>query len=158
MHVDLKDILGSTLLAKREGAFVQTSTAELDGKYVALYFSASWCPPCKSFTPKLRKAYLLLMESGKPFEIVFVSNDNSKGEFEAYYNEMPWLAVNYEEETMRLALARKFGIAGIPTLVVVGPDGKVLNTNARAAIVKDQEGARFPWDEEDEARFCCSLQ
>lgn len=158
MHVDLRDTLGNAVVAKKEGNLVSVPVSDLQGKYVALYFSAHWCPPCRSFTPKLRKVYLMLLASGKPFEIVYVSNDNSKKEFEAYYNEMPWNAVQYEQEALRLQLARKFGIAGIPTLVIIGPDGKVINNNARAALVKDQEGSKFPWEGEEESRYCCTCQ
>lgn len=32
--------------------------ALVDGaKVVLVYFSAEWCPPCKSFTPKLKDFY-----------------------------------------------------------------------------------------------------
>ncbi len=44
----------------------------LQGKYVGVYFSASWCPPCQRFTPMLIKAYSDSLK-GKNFEIVFVS-------------------------------------------------------------------------------------
>jgi thiol-disulfide isomerase/thioredoxin len=44
----------------------------LKGKYVGVYFSASWCPPCQRFTPKLVEAYTDSLK-GKNLEIVFVS-------------------------------------------------------------------------------------
>ena len=44
----------------------------LDGKIVALYFSASWCGPCQQFTPLLKTFYTAIKRLGKPFEIVFV--------------------------------------------------------------------------------------
>merc|ERR1712023_590324 len=53
----------------------KVSTAEaLAGKTVGIYFSAHWCPPCRSFTPMLAKAYTSHLKS-KNFEIVFVSSD-----------------------------------------------------------------------------------
>lgn len=36
----------------------------LDGKVLAVYFSASWCAPCKQFTPVLKKVYNKLKEEG----------------------------------------------------------------------------------------------
>jgi nucleoredoxin len=42
---------------------------------IGLYFSASWCGPCKAFTPKLAACYKALKERGAPFEIVFISSD-----------------------------------------------------------------------------------
>ena len=54
----------------------------LNGKVVGVYFSAHWCPPCRSFTPELANCYKLLSgEQGKNFEIVFVSSDNDEAGF-----------------------------------------------------------------------------
>lgn len=41
-------------------------TAEaLEGKVLAVYFSASWCAPCKQFTPILKSVYNKLQADGE---------------------------------------------------------------------------------------------
>ena len=37
----------------------------------------------------------------KPWEIVFVSSDNSPEEFREYFSSMPWLAVDYDRDSER---------------------------------------------------------
>eukprot|EP00911_Craspedida_sp_UC1_P001012 UC1_evm2s758 len=117
----------------------------LAGKYLALYFSAHWCGPCRSFTPQLIKTYNALTAAGKPFEIVFVSSDRDSDSFEEYYGTMPWLALPYDNRDGKSALSDHFEVEGIPTLVVLDPSGKVVNAGARSAVGADPEGAEFPW-------------
>jgi nucleoredoxin len=45
------------------------SISDLNDKYLMLYFSAHWCPPCKQFTPKLSQAYTALKEHRDNFEV-----------------------------------------------------------------------------------------
>lgn len=47
--------------------------SDLDDKFLMLYFSAHWCPPCKAFTPKLSKAYTALKEARSDFEVSHLS-------------------------------------------------------------------------------------
>ena len=77
-NVRMENLFGPKLTSQ-EGE-VDTVTA-LKDKVVGLYFSAHWCPPCRSFTPELAKTYKLLTEQGKNFEIVFVSSDNDDSGF-----------------------------------------------------------------------------
>ncbi len=50
-----------------------------DTDYVAFYYSASWCPPCRKTTPPLVEEYqrMLSME-GMPAEIVLVGDQSQQ--------------------------------------------------------------------------------
>ncbi|CAN0477989.1 unnamed protein product, partial [Ectocarpus sp. 8 AP-2014] len=48
-------------------------TAEaLEGKVLAVYFSASWCAPCKQFTPILKSVYSKLQKDGEKTSVTKV--------------------------------------------------------------------------------------
>ncbi|GLD59080.1 nucleoredoxin isoform X1, partial [Lates japonicus] len=87
-----------------------TDSSSLEGHYVGVYFSAHWCPPCRSLTRVLVESYRTVKESGHKFEIVFVSADRSEESFKQYFSEMPWLAVPYSDEARRSRLNRLYGI------------------------------------------------
>nr|XP_032823739.1 nucleoredoxin isoform X2 [Petromyzon marinus] len=105
----------------------------------------SQCPPCKSFTPMLLEVYRRVRESGKKFEIIFVSSDRSDESFAQYFGEMPWLSVPYADTARRLNLSKLYGIQGIPALVMLDVDRSVITPAARVAIMDDREGRLFPW-------------
>ncbi|MFP6892619.1 MAG: thioredoxin-like domain-containing protein, partial [Opitutales bacterium] len=67
----------------------------LSGKYVGLYFSASWCPPCRTFTPRLVEFHKANKDK---FEVLLVSADNSEKAQANYMKKymMPWLAVKHQ--------------------------------------------------------------
>ena len=101
-----KKLLGGTLVGK-DGTDIGIEVIYGEGKTVGIYFSAHWCPPCRVFTPKLAEFYKKL-HTEKNFEIVFVSSDKSKDEFDKYYEEMPWLALPFSDrdrKVSRLAIA-----------------------------------------------------
>lgn len=79
----LDALLGDELLSKAKGP--AKSTLELmEGKeLVGLYFSASWCPPCKAFSPILADFYKAIATRGR-LEIVYISSDKTVDEFEGY--------------------------------------------------------------------------
>eukprot|EP01018_Ginkgo_biloba_P027560 Gb_39281 [translate_table: standard] len=131
-------------LVKHGGGNVQVS--ELVGKTVALYFSAHWCPPCRGFTPNLIQVYNELKERGEAFEIVFISSDKDQNAFEEYFASMPWLALPYGDK-LKKDLNKFFRVEGIPTLIVIGPDGKTVTTDARSLV--SRHGAKaYPFTTE----------
>ena len=84
-------------LRTRAGETVSAEDA-LFGKVVALYFSASWSPPCRIFTPQLASIYKEFQERKTPFEVVYVPCDNKAEEMEMYMQEQhgDWLALPFD--------------------------------------------------------------
>lgn len=138
----MEELLGPVLLQKDNE--ISTKDALRD-KVVCLYFSAHWCPPCRGFTPDLAKFYTHMKSQEKNIEIVFISSDNDEAGFKEYFADMPWLALPYSERDRKGSLSSKFKVGGIPTLVVIGEDGKVITKNGRSEVDNDPEGAKFPW-------------
>jgi len=134
-------LLGETLV---DGSGVETPTSSLDGKHVLIYFSAHWCPPCRGFTPSLAK-FVAANKDKANFEAVFVSSDRDEDAFKEYLGTMGFRALPFADRSRKSTLSSKFKVQGIPTLVVVGPDGETITTKGREAVSKDPTAENFPW-------------
>ena len=53
------EILKGQQLLKKSGAVVDADQALAGKKIICFYFSAQWCPPCKTFTPVLAEFYMV---------------------------------------------------------------------------------------------------
>jgi nucleoredoxin len=135
-------LLGSKLLSK-DGE-VSTETALQGKKCIALYFSAHWCPPCRGFTPQFAEWYKTDLQA-KGLEVVFVSSDRDEAAFKEYYGEQPWLAVPFSDRDIKAALDKKYKVQGIPSVVILGPDGELFTKDGREAIGNDPTGLEMPW-------------
>ncbi|XP_026986349.1 nucleoredoxin isoform X2 [Orcinus orca] len=102
-----REVIAGPLL-RNNGQSLESSS--LEGSHVGVYFSAHWCPPCRSLTRVLVESYRKIKEAGQKFEIIFVSADRSEDSFKQYFSEMPWLAVPYTDEARRSRLNRLYGI------------------------------------------------
>jgi len=141
-------LLGNRFLSK-DGEVTRDS---FSGKYVALYFSAHWCPPCRGFTPKLVETYNELKAKGENgLEVIFLSSDRDEASFKEYFDEMPWLALPFELRGEKAELSDRFGVSGIPSLVILDSELNIVNDDARSSIASDRTaagkhtGAKFPW-------------
>jgi len=121
--------------------------ASIAGKTLGLYFSAHWCPPCRGFTPQLAAWYKKMKpELGDKFEIIFCSGDRDEAGMKSYYKEQceaggDWLCLPY---AVKDNLDPLFKVNGIPTFIIVSPEGKVINQNGRS-LVPDGEAKDFPF-------------
>jgi nucleoredoxin len=121
--------LAGKLVRLEGGTLKAYDAAQLAGvKYYGLYYSASWCGPCRQFTPQFIQYYRQLKQQYPEFEVVFVSADRSAGDMRSYMRDdaMPWLALKYDDAQQESELRRYCG-PGIPCLVLVDPQGRVLS-------------------------------
>lgn len=143
---NLGTLLGTSLVDNKgqEHGTVERLTHN-DKDIVLLYFSASWCGPCRQFTPMLIDFYGKHSTS-KKFEVVFVSSDQDESSFDAYFKKMPWLAIPFDNEEVRDSLSTKYKIRGIPALIAVdAKSGALVTDSAREELMRDKEAQRFPW-------------
>lgn len=122
------------------------SPSRLEGKKIGLYFSAEWCPPCRTFTPRLVEAYNELTADGKPFEVIFVSHDRTEEAMLKYMQgyDMDWLAIAFDA-AKRDALKQQHGIRGIPSLIIVNDKGEVLSRDGRNEVTAHGAAAFDKW-------------
>jgi nucleoredoxin len=129
----LERALAGKLVKLENGALRPFDGARLAGvKFYAIYFSAGWCAPCRAFTPGFVDAYKKIRELYPEFEVVLVNEDHSAAEMLAYMRDdhMAWPALRWEESKSTHEITRLAG-AGIPCLVLVDENGKVLSDSFR---------------------------
>ena len=118
--------------------------AAVHTKLYLLYFSASWCGPCRAFTPVLKDAYAASANSasGPTFDVIFVSSDRSQEEYDKYRATMPWKALPFAQTETRDFLKTNLQIPSIPRVVVLDSTRAAPCSTARATR---QAGARRGW-------------
>jgi len=138
----MEQLVGPTL--QNQQGTVSTSSALAGADCIGLYFSAHWCPPCRGFTPQLASIYSNLKRAGKNFEVIFISSDREEGSFNEYFQTMPWLAMPYGAlPDYQGALSQKYGVRGIPCLILLDRQGNLLDQDGRSAVVDDPSGASW---------------
>eukprot|EP00747_Dinoflagellata_sp_TGD_P161713 gnl/TRDRNA2_/TRDRNA2_178484_c0_seq1.p1 gnl/TRDRNA2_/TRDRNA2_178484_c0~~gnl/TRDRNA2_/TRDRNA2_178484_c0_seq1.p1 ORF type:complete len:329 (+),score=74.47 gnl/TRDRNA2_/TRDRNA2_178484_c0_seq1:120-1106(+) len=159
VHADVhwsEELFGEFLVTKLGK---RTTKEIVSGKQVVLvYFSAHWCPPCRGFTPVLANAYKSY--KGGDVEVIFVSSDRDQGSFDEYFGEMPWVALPFVDQQRKNQISQKFGVQGIPMLVVLsGETGQVISENGRGEVQKttDLGKSLAIWSGKKKNPECCTI-
>lgn len=127
----LANSLKEKLVVSHNGVIGPADGSEFERKkLIALYFSAHWCAPCRKFTPQLVDYYNRVEPQHPEFEIVFVSYDRSRFNWETYLRDaaMPWPAIDYDQLDSVAGL-KKIAGDGIPSLVLLDDTGHLLATS-----------------------------
>jgi cytochrome c biogenesis protein CcmG, thiol:disulfide interchange protein DsbE len=110
--------------------------SDYKGKAVYLDFWASWCGPCKQSFPWMNEMHTKYAEQG--FAVVGVNVDAKQADATSFLAQTPAkFDVVFDSKGMS---PRAYGIKGMPSSVLIGPDGKVL---ALHAGFKDEERAEL---------------
>ena len=99
--------------------------SQLKGKTVVLDFWASWCPDCRKDAPEVVRMYKEYHPKG--IEFVGISMDTN---VEAWQKAIVQYGIEYPQVSelkkfKETDIAKAYGVNWIPSMVVIGPDGKV---------------------------------
>lgn len=136
-------------LLTASGREVNTVAALQGKKIIAVYFSASWCGPCRGFTPHLVNFHKKVKRK-KNIEIVFASSDRREEDMFNYMKKysMPWLAVPFNDPAVK-NLRKEARTAGIPQLTIFDENGKILSRNGRWDVMMLGADAVDAWTSAD---------
>lgn len=108
----------------KTGKSVELSSLLKPGKMTLIDFWASWCGPCRSAIPKVKK---MAIDYASKLSVISCSVDEKKDAWLKAEKEeaMPWPQLFLPLSKLEKA-AVAYNISAIPRLVLIGADGKVL--------------------------------
>ncbi len=110
----------------KTGKEVSLSALRQGKKFVLIDFWASWCNPCRKEIPNLKRLYA--QYSGKGFEIVSISIDQKKADWEKALKEEGLTWPNFLDET---GVAALYKVKFVPTMYLITADGVMVGENLR---------------------------
>ncbi|MBQ9230026.1 MAG: redoxin domain-containing protein [Prevotella sp.] len=117
--------------------------SQLKGKTVVLDFWASWCPDCRKDAPEVVRMYQEYAPQGVEFVGVSMDTDVAAWRKGCEQFGITYTQVSELKKFKETDIAKAYGVKWIPSMVVIGKDGKVvLSTVLTYKVDKYLKGAR----------------
>ena len=142
-----KGVLGKQLKGltyrEKDGKFVKMD-GKWNARYFILYYSASWCGPCRASLPRNLEVYRDKIAPRKDLEVVLCSMDHALEGAQkwAVSNKMPWPVFLFgylDNLSKESPLFRKNYPGPIPSLVLVDANGNKIASGSMDGLVRKVE-------------------
>lgn len=113
----------------------QIDISRYKGKVVLVDFWATWCGPCISELPHVKKAYSKYHDEG--FEIIGISLDKNRAALEKFIekNDIPWPQY-FDGKGWKNEISTRFDIHSIPSTFLLDGEGTIRYANLRGSALE----------------------
>lgn len=113
-----------------------------EGKYVVLNFWATWCPPCRKEMPSLSELQTQL--GSDQFEVITIATmRNSPRKISEFFESIAVDNLPQYMDRDRGAMARSMGVLGLPTTLIISPQGQEIARLTGDAHWSDENALAF---------------
>lgn len=112
-------------VANPGAAYDGTTLSSLRGRYVVLDFWASWCPDCRKDIKEVRQMNARFGSDSLVFVGVSFDKDEAAWRKCVSDSAMTWMQHRELKPWKETQISRDYNIKWIPTLYLIGPDGRV---------------------------------
>jgi peroxiredoxin len=114
----LKDLHGNTFQLSKQ-----------TGNPVLLFFGATWCPSCRTEIPAYKNVYETYSKKGLVVTYINIMEPAAKVARFVKANALPYKILLDEDGSV----AESFGIVGVPTLILLDKEGRLIKASHRTA-------------------------
>ncbi|MGJ1433537.1 TlpA family protein disulfide reductase [Sphingobacterium spiritivorum] len=109
----------------------KVSLKDFAGKVVYIDFWASWCSPCRAEMKNGAPVLHARLADNKDMVFLYISIDDSEDKWRKAINEDQIEGIHLlSKGGVKSPVARAFNIAGVPRYVIIGRDGRVIDSAA----------------------------